>query len=149
MTELQTIKTAREMELAEKATLSDQLSLTESRLHESLQLKSNLEKETKAKSELELKVRDLEVRLADKTRFADSFEDERKQRLELEKKVADINLDHGRKVQSFQEELQKEKQLQYDLELKVQDLEQMLEEVKVDNEALQQSMKIKVSIFWM
>lgn len=149
MTELQTIKTAREMELAEKVTLSDQLSLTESRLHESLQLKSNLEKETKAKSELELKVRDLEVRLADKTRFADSFEDERKQRLELEKKVADINLDHGRKVQSFQEELKKEKQLQYDLELKVQDLEQMLEEVKVDNEALQQGMKIKVSIFWM
>lgn len=144
LTELQVLKSAHEEQLTEKSSLTEQLSLTESRLHESLQLKSSLEQEARTKSELEHKVRELEIRLVDKTRLADGFEDERKQRVELERKVADLNRDHAEEVTKVRGEVVVEKQLQCELEAKVQDLEQALDEVRVDNDTLQDSMKTKV-----
>ena len=87
LTELQATKVAHHEQITAKSSLTEQLSLTESRLHESMQEKGSLEHELRSKAELEVKVRELEVRLGEKTRLADGYEDERKQRIELESKV--------------------------------------------------------------
>ena len=145
LTELQTVKAAYDEQLMEKSSLTEQLSLTESRLHESLQGKTSLEQELRSKLELEQQVRELERKLVEKSRLADSYNDERKQRLELESKVQELNREQEYKLASLRAEAQKEKQLRCDLEFKVQELEQMLDDLKVDGDTLQQNMKAKVS----
>ena len=145
LTELQTVKAAYDEQLMEKSSLTEQLSLTESHLHESLQGKTSLEQELRSKLELEQQVRELERKLVEKSRLADSYNDERKQRLELESKVQELNREQEHELASLRAEVQKEKQLRCDLEFKVQELEQMLDDLKVDGDTLQQNMKAKVS----
>ncbi|XP_070207439.1 putative leucine-rich repeat-containing protein DDB_G0290503 isoform X2 [Littorina saxatilis] len=145
LTELQAAKTAYEEQVTQKSSLTDQLSLTESRLHEMLEGKSNLEQEVKNKTELEMKVRELETTLDEKSRLADSYDDERKQRLELESKVQELNQEQEYELSTLRTEAQQEKQQRLDLEFKVQELEQMLDDAKVDGDTLLQSMKAKVN----
>lgn len=145
LTELQALKTAYEQESAQRSSLSQQLSLTESRLLESAEVKNNLDKERMTRTELELKNKDLERKLADKTRIADSFETERMQRIELERKIMDLVNNHSVEVQELQSALEREKNQRCTLELKIQELEQLLDDVKGDSETVQQSMKVKVS----
>ncbi|XP_025082081.1 trichohyalin-like isoform X2 [Pomacea canaliculata] len=145
LTELQALKTSYEQESAQRSSLSQQLSLTESRLLESAEVKNNLDKERMTRAELELKNKDLERKLADKTRIADSFETERMQRIELERKIMDLVNNHSVEVQELQSALEREKNQRCTLELKIQELEQLLDDVKGDSETVQQSMKVKIT----
>ena len=145
LTELQAAKAAHDQQLLETSSLSEQLSLTESRLHESRQGKSSLELELRSKADLEMQVLELERQVVEQSRLADSYQDERRQRLELEGKVRELGGEREQEGAALRCEAQREKQQRCDLEFKLQELEQVLDDAKVDGETLQQSAKGKVS----
>ncbi|XP_076451851.1 uncharacterized protein LOC143287616 isoform X2 [Babylonia areolata] len=144
LSELQAVKVAHHEQITAKSSLTEQLSLTESRLQETLQEKSSFQQELRNKSELEMQVRELEVRLAEKCRLADLYEDERKQRMELERKVQDLNQEQEFELSSLRTEAQTEKETRCELEFKLQELEQGMEEVKEEKEREGQSLTAKV-----
>ncbi|KAL8587363.1 hypothetical protein ACOMHN_045610 [Nucella lapillus] len=145
LTELQAVKVAHHEQVTAQTLLTEQLSMTESRLQDTLHEKTSFEHELRNKSDLDLQVRELEVKLAEKSRLADIYEEERKQRIELEHKVQELNQEQEYELSSLRSKFQKEKQLRSEAEFKYQEMEQVLDEVKVEKDSLQMSLSSKMS----
>lgn len=143
--ELGKSKTLLEEQYDQNSVLQDQLQELERTLTETCPTKTP--EPSSGTSHLTQQITELEQQLSEKGTLEQMFEEKRDEIFLLEKELDELE---GLKLEleDTREQLERERDARSKMECTIQELEQIIDDQKIDHENIQQSLNGKVRLFW-